>query len=242
VADRKALGMLTPSSNTTLEPVCAQMLVDLPEVSVHFGRFRVTEISLSEQALGQFDLSAQLAAAELLADAKCDVICWNGTSASWLGLEHDRRLCQAITERTGIAACSSVLALDEVFRMTGVGAFGLVSPYVDEIQTRIVANFASYGYVCTGERHCGIKVNYDFATIDDEALRAMVRDVARSRPKAITILCTNMRGAPLVEALERELGIPVYDSVALALWASLRAVGIDPARVQGWGRLFQQSP
>src|SRR5262245_52683398 len=106
------LGMLTPSSNTTLEPICAQMLGGLPEVSVHFARFRVVEISLSAQARGQFDLAAQLAAAELLADARCDAICWNGTSASWLGLEHDRRFCAAVSERTGIAACSSVLALD----------------------------------------------------------------------------------------------------------------------------------
>ena len=44
--------MLTPSSNTTLEPVTANMLAGLPDVTAHFGRFRVTEISLAEQALG----------------------------------------------------------------------------------------------------------------------------------------------------------------------------------------------
>ena len=55
--------MLTPSSNTILEPVCAQMLAELPEVTAHFGRFRETEISLSQQALGQSDISRQLAAA-----------------------------------------------------------------------------------------------------------------------------------------------------------------------------------
>ena len=53
---RILLGMLTPSSNTTLEPVTTQMVAGLPEVSAHFGRFRVTEIALSDQALGQFDI------------------------------------------------------------------------------------------------------------------------------------------------------------------------------------------
>ena len=38
------LGMLTPSSNTTLEPVTAAMIAGIPEASAHFGRFRVTEI------------------------------------------------------------------------------------------------------------------------------------------------------------------------------------------------------
>ena len=40
--DRVLLGMITPSSNTTLEPMTARMLGGLPEVSVHAGRFRVT--------------------------------------------------------------------------------------------------------------------------------------------------------------------------------------------------------
>ena len=44
---RILLGMLTPSSNTVLEPVTQAMLAGLPEVSVHFSRFRVTEIALS---------------------------------------------------------------------------------------------------------------------------------------------------------------------------------------------------
>jgi len=77
---RTLLGMLTPSSNTTLEPVTAAMLAGVPEASAHFGRFRVTEIALSDSALAQFDDREILAAAELLADARLDVIGWNGTS------------------------------------------------------------------------------------------------------------------------------------------------------------------
>jgi maleate isomerase len=217
------------------------MLAALPEVSVHFSRFRVTEISLSNDALGQFDLNAQLTAAELLADAKCDVICWNGTSASWLGLDQDRELCQAISERTGIRACSAVLALDEVFRVTGVRRYGLVSPYIEEIQSRIVATLAGLGYACAAERGCGIRVNYDFALVSQDAIAQMVREAARDRPDAITILCTNMCGAPLAATLERETGIPVYDSIALAMWASLRAAGIDTRRIEGWGGLFRRN-
>lgn len=91
------LGMLTPSYNTVLEPVTAVMLRDLPEVSAHFGRFRVTEISLRDQALGQFDPVPVLQAARLLADARVDVIAWNGTSAGWLGFDSDERLCESIT-------------------------------------------------------------------------------------------------------------------------------------------------
>jgi maleate isomerase len=67
----------------------------------------------------------------------------------------------------------------------------------------------------------------------------MTREVARSRPEAIAIFCTNLRGASLVEELERDLGVPVYDTVATAVWKSLGLVGVDPGRVTGWGRLFR---
>ena len=64
---RVFLGMLTPSSNTILEPVTTAMVTGLPEVTAHFSRFKVTEIALSEPALAQFDDSEILRAAELLA-------------------------------------------------------------------------------------------------------------------------------------------------------------------------------
>lgn len=234
------LGMLTPSSNTVLEPVCARMLAGLSEVTAHFGRFRVTEISLAAQALGQFQLEPMLAAAELLADARCHSICWNGTSAGWLGFERDRELCRAIEARTGVRACSSVLAIEEIFRATGVKRFGMVSPYTDDVVEAIARNFRAEGFELVAERHAGIKVNFDFSEIGAEDIARMAREVARARPQATIVLCTNMDGASLAEGLERETGIPLYDSIATALWASLRTAGVRTERIEGWGRLFRE--
>ncbi len=236
---RTLLGMLTPSSNTVLEPVTAAMLSGLPDVTAHFVRFRVMEISLSERALGQFDFAPQLEAARLLADARVHAITWNGTSGSWLGFDQDRALCAAITRETGVPATSSVLALAEIFGRTGVARYGLVSPYLDEVQEKIIANFRREGFACVAERHLGRSDNFSFADITPDTIETMVREVAKARPQAITILCTNMNGASLAESLERELGIPIYDSIATALWGSLKAAGVDPARIEGWGSLFR---
>ena len=89
IENRKILGMLTPSSNTVLEPMTHDILAELDDVSAHFARFRVTEITLSEYGLGQFDMAPFLDAAGLLGDAKCDVIAWNGTSGGWRGFAYD---------------------------------------------------------------------------------------------------------------------------------------------------------
>ncbi|QJQ02755.1 maleate cis-trans isomerase family protein [Herbaspirillum rubrisubalbicans] len=236
---RTLLGMLTPSSNTTLEPVTTAMLADIPEASAHFGRFRVTEIALSNQALAQFDDSEILRAAELLSHAKVGSIAWNGTSSGWLGFDADERLCRRITEATGIAACTSVLALNEIFDITGVKRFGLVTPYLDEVQAAIIANYAASGLECVSERHLRKQDNFSFSEVGAEELRAMVREVAKDKPQAITIFCTNLRGAPLVEELEREVGIPIYDTISTVVWKSLQQAGADPSRIRGWGSLFR---
>ena len=237
---RVLVGMLTPSSNTALEPLVSAMLSGLPEVSAHFGRFRVTEISLDPQALGQFDMAPILEAARLLADAHVDVICWNGTSSGWLGFDADVALCERITQETGIPCCTSVLALNEIMELTQRKRFGLVTPYLDDVQAAIVANYARHGYKCLAEQHLNQRVNFSFSEVTPTQLTAMAREVAQAGPECITTFCTNLRAAQLAPAREAELGIPVYDTVSTAVWKSLRICGVDTRRVQGWGSLFTE--
>jgi maleate isomerase len=238
VDTRIRLGMLTPSSNTVLEPVSAAIVAGLPEVSVHFGRFKVTEIALSEQALKQFDDSEILRAAELLAHAKVDVIAWNGTSASWLGLDRDERLCERIIATTGIAACTSVLAFREIFQRTNGKRIGLVTPYTDDVQARIIETWKSAGLFCSAERHSGLRDNFSFAEVAEQAISGMIKAVSNDGCDAVAVVCTNMQAASLVPMLEDELGIPIYDSIAVTVWKSLVLAGVDPRRIDGWGQLF----
>jgi maleate isomerase len=238
MAQSVRLGMLTPSSNTSLEPITQAMVSGLPEVSVHFSRFKVTEIALSDAALAQFDDGEILRAAELLAHAKVDTIGWNGTSSGWLGFDTDVRLCERITAATGIAATTSMLALNEILEKTKVTRLGFVTPYLDDVQEKILANYARIGVVCGGERHLGLRDNYSFAEVTPTQIEAMAADVAREKPQAIAVICTNLKAAPLVEKIEQRTGIPVYDSVATVLWKSLVLADVDPRRVKGWGSLF----
>ncbi len=233
------LGMLTPSSNTTLEPITAAMLSGLPEVSVHFSRFRVTEIALTGDALAQFDDRPILEAAELLAHAKVDVIAWNGTSSGWLGFDADMRLCERIEAATGLRASTSMLALNEILALTGIRRFGLLTPYIDDVQQRIIANYRMLGIQCDPEHHFGIQDNFAFAEVSRTTLTDTIRLLAAQKPDAIGIVCTNLRAAPLVAALEVETGIPIYDTIATVVWKSLQLAGVSPAGVTGWGSVFE---
>ena len=234
------LGVLTPSSNTALEPLTSALVAALPGASAHFSRFRVTEIALDAAALGQFDDGKILAAAELLSDAKVDVIGWSGTSSGWLGFDRDRQLVERIRERTGIVATTAVLALNELLALKQVRRLALVTPYTEDVQQKIVANYATLGIEVVTERHAGIRINHDFAGVPPAKLRAMIQEVAVARPQAITTFCTNLHAAPLAPEVERALGIPLLDTVSTTVWGMVRAAGGSPAPIAGgWGELFQ---
>ncbi len=145
-----------------------------------FHVFTVTEIALSSKALGQFDDSHVLAAARLLADARVDVIGWSGTSAGWLGFEHDVTLCQRITEETGIPATTSMLALNEILNTYSLREFGLVTPYTSDVQKRILDNYHNAGFAVVAENHLGISENFAYAEVTAETLTAQVRRVAEA--------------------------------------------------------------
>lgn len=232
------LGMLTPSSNTVLEPLTAAMLAELPDASAHFARFQVLKISMEDDALGQFKNEPMLAAAELLADAKVQSICWNGTSSGWLGFETDRTLIAEIEARTGVRACSSILAMNELLEKLAAKRIAFVTPYLPEIQERILANYRAEGFEVAAERHLNDPGNFSFATYSEAEILDLCRAVAVEKPDAIAIYCTNFRGARLAPIIEAETGIPVLDSVSTALWKSMQVAGDNPKRIQGWGRLF----
>ena len=232
------IGVLTPSSNTALEPLTNAILSGLPNVHAHFARFRVTNISLSDQALGQFDDSNILAAAEMLADAKPDVITWSGTSAGWMGFEKDISLCERITARTGIPASTAILALNELLALKQIKRLGIVSPYTEDVQQKIVRQYASAKIEVVGEVHHDISVNYDFALVEPDTIEKDLHTVSQAQPEAIVTYCTNLRAAQLADRFEQKSPIVLLDTVSTTVWGALRKVGVDPSEIKGWGKVF----
>lgn len=238
------VGILVPSSNTALEPVTNAIVSSIQSsdftISVHFSRFRVTTIDLSSDANAQFEFLPILIASRLLADAKVDVIGWSGTSAGWLGFEHDRRLCAAIEAETGIRATTSVLSLNAILRSLGVISFGLVTPYIGQINDQIRANYASIGVDINEnwERHLGITDNNKIVEVDEATLDGMVEDVVNNGARVLSTFCTNLRAAQRVQHWEQSSSAIVLDTVSTVIWGALKVVGIDTKLVKGWGFLF----
>ncbi|MFE7356422.1 GAF domain-containing protein [Streptomyces sp. NPDC057543] len=232
------IGMLTPSSNTCLEPVTYELLHRTDLATAHFARVPVTRIALDHGSDAQFDPEPMLAAARQLADADVDVIAWNGTSGSWLGPDRDRALCARITEEIGIPATTSTLALLDACAAYGVTRLGLALPYTPDVAGRIVAQYAKEGLDCTLAEPFGISDNEAFARIPEADVARQI-EAAADDAHAVAVVCTNVYGAGAARRLEPELGIPVFDSVAATLWKALALARTGVPVLPGHGDLLR---
>jgi maleate isomerase len=235
------IGMLTPSANTCLEPVTCAIMSSMPEVSVHFSRFKVTYTALDAAALSQFELSNLLEAADLLADAQVDLIVWNGSSGSWMpgGRDIDQRLCEAIEESTGIRATTMTFAVWDAFRLMGVKRYTLVTPFGEDMANQIIANYEQEGFSCVRSVRLELPTTLEKDRVPREEMRRLIASAAGEDADGIAIVCTNFRGAPLVDEMERVLGLPIIDSVSATAWKALEMLALQP-KIKGWGRLLRR--
>jgi maleate isomerase len=232
------LGMLTPSSNTVLEPMTAAILAQVPGVTAHFSRLRVTEIAVSDAALAQFDVRPMLEAGAMLADARPQAIVWNGTSGGWRGLDADKRLAETLSGRFGVPASTVTLALVEFLRTAGARHLSFVTPYTADVQARIAKSFEVSGFRVAASPCLGISENFAFSEVSTADMDRLVETAAAAKPDVIIPFCTNLPATRHAVRWERQFGIPVYDSISVAARAGLQLAGLSPGLITGWGSIF----
>ena len=235
---RRKIGHITPSSNTVLEPLTSLISRSLEDrVSHHFTRIKVEAITLQERHTDQFRPEAMVAAADLLGDAAVDAIIWNGTSGAWNGLNADREMCSLISERTGVPCSTATLAQLDVLAPAGLTRCGLAVPYTEDVTARIIEVYEGAGVQIVAHASHGVSGNREMAHVSEAVIRELLRRADSPQADCLMLICTGVAGAQLVEEMEQELGKPVFDSVAVALWKGLVLAGVEP-RIDGWGSLL----
>jgi maleate isomerase len=235
---QKFVGFITPSGNTIVERVTLGILRHFPEVSPHFSRTPV--FGALDPFPDDYDWDSMLEAARLLRHADLSVITWNGSKGANIGLDKDRVLVDRITEMTGVASTTSLLAVEQVFREDAVKSYALVSPYREAYAKRIEANIEAAGFNCISNQHAGLSDNLSYASIPLDTVAEMMRSAAKSRPQAILSCCTNFPGAIIIAEMEEELGIPIYDTASIAVWKTLSLASVDTKPGLPWGSVFSR--
>ena len=234
-AGTRRIGLLVPSSNTTVEP---EFYRALPlHISLHVARLSLTRIT-PEAILGMVaDLEAQ---SRTLASADVDVIVLGATAPSFLkGLGYDREIAQRIEAATHKRATTTSTALLEAIRHLGLKRVVLGSAYDAKVNAIARAFLESNGVNVLDAQGLGLVDNLEVGRLEDTTAYELARKIDRPDAEGIVLACTNWRTMGVIERLEQELGKPVISTTQVSVWAALRTLGEEQG-IPGYGRLLRE--
>ncbi|OGA51456.1 MAG: hypothetical protein A3F74_21605 [Betaproteobacteria bacterium RIFCSPLOWO2_12_FULL_62_58] len=228
------IGLLVPSSNTTVEP---EFYRALPvNVTLHTARLFLTEITPEAIFKMVEELEAQ---SRLLASADVDVVMLGATAPSFLkGLGYDREVIARIEKAAGKPATTTSTALLRALRFLGAKRVVLGSAYDDKVNAIARGFLEANGFKVVAARGLGMVDNLAVGRLGPESAFDLARGVDQADADAMVLACTNWRTMDVIERLERELGKPVVSTSQVSVWDALRMIGYR-REIPGYGRLLR---
>lgn len=232
---RARIGLIVPSSNTTMEPELWRIA---PEgVSIHVARVRL--VNVDTESLRRM-AEESVKAAEDLATADVDIIVYGCTTGSLLeGVAWEEGLREKMERASGVRVVTTAQAVVRALRSLGVERVVVATPYIEELNEREKRFLEENGLRVVRIRGLGILRNTEIGRVPPWTVYRLALETARGvESDGVFISCTNLRTLEVIRPLEDTLGVPVVSSNTASAWMALRTLGIrDPI---DYGRLLRE--
>ena len=242
------IGLLVPSSNTTMEAELSTLLrgregvLPAESFTLHSARMRMANVTPEE--LRVMNAQTERATGEL-ADLRPHVVataCLVAIMAQ--GPNHHRVVeseIAATLEREHAAApvVSSAGALVDSLHALGARRIGIITPYLEDL-TRLVAGYLEDAGIEVGDA-IGLAVpdNRAVAALDpDDLLDHWQRLDLRDCDALVVSACVQMPSLTVLDEVERRSGLPTLSAATATAWAILRALDLEPV-APGGGALLR---
>jgi len=226
------IGLLLPSSNTTMEPDLYRMAPK--DVTVHTARMLLRVVTLEglEKMAGE-----ATRAVLLLKTADVDILAYGCTSGSLIrGVEWEKSLKKRLEEITGVPAVTTAGAVVDGLRTLGAERVSVFTPYNDVVNMHEKLFLEAYGYKVDTIRGLGLTDNQKISRVSMEQLESFIAPASGS--DAVFVSCTNLPVIHLIEALEEKHQLPFVTSNQATMWAALR--GLQKRNLDGYGALLSE--
>jgi maleate isomerase len=233
----KRIGLLVPSSNTTVEP---EFYRALPvDVSLHVARLPIEQVTPDRVAEMVDPLETE---AKKLASANVDVIVLGAAAPSFLkGRGYDREVAARIERAAGKPATTASTALLASLDALDVRRVALGSAYSTRVNDIAISFLTANGIEVVATECLGLVDNLEIGRLEVDTAYQVGRRVDCPQAQAVIFLCTNWQSMAIIDRLEREIGKPVLSSTQFSVWAALRKVGYRHG-IAGYGRLLRELP
>jgi len=228
------LGLIVPSSNTTIEKEFG--ILSPESFSVHIARLRLTEVTV--KGLVEMEKSVEEEALKL-ADAGVDVIGYGCTSGSLIrGLGHDKTIEARIERASGTPAVATAGAVVSALKGWNIQQVAVATPYVDEINDLEREFLSSNGFQVADLKGLGIEENIEIGRLDSQDAYELVMRLEYADADGVFISCTNFPTLDKIKDLEDAIRKPVISSNTATFWAMLRRCGIS-VKIKDFGQLLE---
>ena len=215
---RLKFGWIIPSWNTVNEYEAERLTP--ADVSQHFMR-----IAHTEDSPAAFDRMGAEApgAAELLAHAKVDAICYACTAGSFYrGLDYDRELAANLAESTGTPVVTMAHSLVDASRALGMKRVAVAAPYEAWLMDLLVEFLQQAGLEVLNAAGLGHQANVLYPP--SKAVE-LARNAWHPDADGLVMSCGNFRTLESIDEIEALLGKPVVTSIQASYWALNAACG-----------------
>lgn len=241
------IGLIVPSSNTTMETEIPAMLrtreqVD-PEAAFTFHSSRMRMQQVTKEELAQMDKESDRCAVEL-SDARCDAMayaCLVAIMSQGAGYHEcsETRLQEAARENGNpVPVISSAGALIAGIHALGAKRVAVVAPYMKPLTDTVIAYIQSYGIDVIDAVSLEVADNVAVGRLDPMNLPKIVDRLDLGRADAVVLsACVQMPSLPAIQMVEDRVGLPVLSAATATVYRLLTALGLDPV-VPGAGKLL----
>jgi len=220
--DFPRVGLMIPSSNTAMEADFARGLPD--GWTLHTARMFMEDTTAAgeNRMLDEFALPA----ARDLATCHPDVVVFGCTSAGALrGNVFDAELCSTIAELTGVPTVSTIESVRKAIGDAGAKRVGIATPYVAELNEKIVASVEADGVEVVRIVGLGMTENFQIARVHPERIVEFVTEALKGLDIDLAFVsCTNFRSIEAIPGILSALGLPVVTSNQAVLSATIKFV------------------
>ncbi|UGS35941.1 maleate cis-trans isomerase family protein [Capillimicrobium parvum] len=244
------VGLIVPSSNTTIETEVPHMLRRHGEVTGERFTFHSSRAQLHQvdaESLDRMVADSDRCAREL-SDARVDALVYaclvaimvRGHGAHESSEQH---LAEVAAANGGAApVVSSAGALIGAMEALGLQRVAIITPYLPELTAAVAGYIESYGITVTDAVSLGVADNVEVAGISEARLVEHARRLDTTAADGVVLsCCVQMPSLSAIAPVEAELGIPILSAATATVYQLLRALDRPPV-VPGAGRLLSGEP
>jgi len=209
------LGLIALQSDETIEADFRRMLPE--ELELMVSRVK-SDLVVSSASLQRMEAHLTGAAALFPTGAQMSAVAYGCTSGTaQIG---QARIAELV--RAGIATpevTEPVSALIAACRHLGIGRLAMLSPYVEEVSTRLRDVLAGAGVASAGFGSFNEPEEAAVVRIAPQSIIEAGCDVAAQQDcDALFLSCTNLRTLDVIDEMEARLGLPVLSSNQVLAW------------------------